>query len=109
AEADHTHRLVDDLDACVLAALPLTGAQTRGRLRNPASHGEQERNRVLRRRHDVGGRCVDDEHAACGCGGDVDVVEPDTGPSDDFELVGRSQSFRVDVRGTADNDGVDAL
>ena len=44
-----------------------------------------------------------------GGGVDVDVVEPDPGPTDDHQLVGRGEHLVGDLRGRADDQGVHAI
>ena len=78
------------------------------RLRHVAGLGEQQRHRVLGRRHDVALRRVDDHHAAAGGGIDVDVVEADPGPADHHQLVGGRQHLVGDPRRRADDHRVHA-
>jgi hypothetical protein len=42
---------------------------------------------VFGRRHDVGGRRIDDQDSALGAGIDVDVIETDPGPADDSKAI----------------------
>ena len=65
----------------------LPAAEVVVRLRDVASLREQQRERVLGRREDVRLRRVHHHHAAPRRFGDVDVVEADTGPSDDDEVA----------------------
>ena len=88
AEAEDAERLVEQLGARELAALPLACAQALVRLRDVAGEREQQRERVLGRRHDVRLRRVGDDDPALGGGRDVDVVDADAGAADGLE-VGR--------------------
>ncbi|GAA3130434.1 hypothetical protein GCM10017687_52300 [Streptomyces echinatus] len=106
AEAHDTEGLLGQLDAGVLAALPLGVLQRGVGLRDVAGGGEQETAGQLGGGHDVGGRGVDDHHACLGGGGDVDVVQADTGPGDDLELVRGGDGLGVDLGGRADQDRV---
>ena len=54
----------------------------------------------------VGGRCVDDHHAALGGCGDLDVVQADTGAADDLQLGAGSQNLGVDGGGGTDENRV---
>jgi hypothetical protein len=64
--------------------------------------GQQQRHGVLGGADDVGGRCVDHQHAALGGRGHVDVVQPDAGPRDDLQLRGGRQRLGVDPGGGPD-------
>ena len=50
---------------------------------------------------------VDDHDAGLRRGLDVDVVQADAGPGDDLEAAGRGEHLGVDLRGAADQQGVD--
>jgi hypothetical protein len=108
AEADHADGLVGQLDAGEPGPLPLPRLQRRVRGRDVAGDREQQRDRVLGGADDVGGRRVDDHDAAGGGRGHVDVVQPDAGPGDDLEPVGRGQRLGVDPGGAADQHRVHA-
>ena len=100
-------RLLVELDAGVLAALPLTPAQGCVRGGDVSRSGEQQADRELGGADDVGGRCVDDHDTRLGGLPDVDVVETDAGAGDDLEPLGGSQGLGVDLRGAAHEDRVD--
>ena len=107
AEADDADGLLVELDAGVLRALPLAVLQ-RGVGRRDVARGSQHQgDGELGSRDDVGGRGVHDHDAALGGGLHVDVVEPDSGPGDDLEPLGRGQRLGVDLGGGAHEDGVD--
>ena len=104
SEADDAERLVGELDALPLAALPSPVDERGVRLRDVAGLGEQQRHRVLGGRDDVRLRRVDDHHTTGGGGVEVDVVEADAGPADDEQAVGSGRAARLStVRGRADD------
>jgi len=82
AEAEDPERLVHELDAAEVLAVPASGAQRAVRLRDVARERQQQRHRVLGRRDDVRARRVDDDDAAFRGRRDVDVVDPDAGARD---------------------------
>jgi hypothetical protein len=61
---------------------------------------------MLRRGDDVPGRSVDDEDAAFRGGLHVDVVEADSRPADDAELLSGGQELTVHLRGRAHDEGI---
>ena len=95
------------LDAGVLAALPLAVLQRGVGLRDVARGGDQQAAGELGGGDDVGGRRVDDHHAGLGGGGDVDVVQADAGAGDDLQLLRGGDGLGVDLGGAADQDRVD--
>ena len=107
AEADDADGLLEQLDAGVLAALPLAVLQRQVGGRDAARGGQQQRDGELGGADDVGGRRVDDHHAGLGGGLHVDVVQADTGPGDDLQALGGGQRLGVHLGGAADQDGVD--
>ena len=107
AEADDAEGLLAQLDAGVLAALPLAVLERGVGRRDVAGGGDEQAAGELGGGDDVGGRRVDDHHAGLGGGGDVDVVEADAGAGDDLELPGGGDRLRVDLGRAADEDGVD--
>ena len=88
AETDDAERLLAELDAGVLAALPLAVLQRGVGLRDVPGGGDQQAARQLGGGDDVGGGSVDHHDAGLGGGRDVDVVEPDARAGDDLELPG---------------------
>ena len=82
-EADDAQRLVVELDARQLGAVPPARTQRRVGLRDVARERQQQRHRVLGRRDDVGLRRVGHDDAALGGRGHVDVVDPHPGTADD--------------------------
>ena len=107
AEADDADGLLVELDAGVLAALPLAVLERGAGRRDVAGGREHQRDRELGGGDDVGGRRVDDHDAGLGGGLDVDVVEADAGAGDDLQLRGRREGLGVDLGGGADEDRVD--
>jgi hypothetical protein len=105
-ETDDADGLLVDLGARVLAALPLPALERLVSGRDVPGRGEQEPNGQLGCACDVGRGRVDDHDAGLSGGLDVDVVQPDTGPGDDFEVRRRGDGLRVDLGGATDQDGV---
>jgi hypothetical protein len=81
-EPEDPQRLAAQLGAAEVLALPAPGGQRAVRLRDVARQRQQQRERVLGRRDDVRARRVDDDDAALGRRGDVDVVDADAGAAD---------------------------
>ena len=61
---------------------------------------------MLRSGDDVPGRSVDDEDAALRGGLHVHVVEADSGPADDPQLLPGGQELPVHLRGRAHDEGI---
>jgi hypothetical protein len=91
AEAEDAERLAVQFHAFPTGPVPVPCVQVGVGLRDVARLREQQRDRVLGRREDVRLGRVHHHHAAPGCFGDVDVVEPDAGPPDDDEVTARGQ------------------
>ena len=89
AEAEHAERLLVDLDAAELRALPLAGGQRAVRLRDVAGEREHQRDGVLGGGDDVRLRRVGDDDAALGGGLDVHVVDADARAADHPQVVAR--------------------
>ena len=107
AQADDADGLLVELDAGVLAALPLAVLQRGVGRSDVARGGQHERHGELRGGDDVGGRGVHDHHAGLGGRLDVDVVEADTGAGDHLQLLGGGEGLGVDLGRAAHQDGVD--
>jgi hypothetical protein len=105
-EAEHAERLVHQLDARVLRAVPAAGDEAGVGLRDVAREREQQAERVLGGRHDVRLRRVGDDDAALGRGGDVDVVDADARAADDLQPVGARDQLRGDLRRAAHDERV---
>src|SRR5207248_4980524 len=86
--------------------LPLPAAQRRVRGRRVPRDREQQRDGLLGGGHDVRGRRVDDEDAAGGRRRHVHVVQADAGARDHLEPRRGGDRLRIDLRGTAHDDGV---
>ena len=80
AEAEDPERLLVQLDAGELRALPRAAGQRRVRLGNVARQRQQQRHRVLGGGDHVRLRRVGDDDPALGGGIDVDVVDPHARP-----------------------------
>ena len=104
AEPQDAERLVHELDAGVLRAVPAPGDERRMGLRDVPGQREQQRHRVLGRGDDVRLRGVGDDDAALGRLGNVDVVDPDAGTADRLELLGVRERLGVELRRRADQD-----
>lgn len=94
-EAHHADRFLIQLHTEVRGALPLPRVRRVVRGRDLTGGGEQQRHSVLRRGVNVRSRRVHHEHAVGSGGLDVDVVQPDSGPSDDLEVRPGRQRLRV--------------
>ena len=86
AEAEDGERLLVELGAGELRALPLALLHRRVGLRDVARLREHERHRLLGGRDDVGRRRVAHDDAALGGGRDVDVVDAHAGAADDLQV-----------------------
>ena len=106
AEPHHADRLAVDLGARERRPLPGVFAQRGVGGRDLARGGQHQRERVLGGAVDVRRRRVDHQHAACGGGVDVHVVQADTGPRDDLEFGRGGQHLGVDGRRGADQQRV---
>ena len=106
-EADHAKRLVVQLDAAELRALPGAMDERLVRLRHLASECQQQRERVLGRRDHVRLRRVRDDHAALGGGVHVHVVHPDPRAAHGLQALGAPEQLRVELRRGADQDAVE--
>ena len=106
AEAEDPERLLVDLDAAELRALPLAGGEAGVRLRDVARQREHQRDGVLRRGDDVRLRRVGDDDAALGGRLDVDVVDPDAGAADHAQVVRAADQVRRQLGRRADEDPV---
>ena len=109
AEAHDADGLARELGADELRLLPAALRHRGGRLRHAPQEREEHRERVLDGGDDVARRRVEDDDAARGGRGHVDVVDPDAGPSDDGELRRRGEEGRVDLRRAADEQRVGVL
>ena len=107
AEAEHAERLVVQLDAAELRALPRAAGERRVRLRHLARQRQEQRERVLGRGDHVRLRRVRDDHAALRGGVDVDVVHPHAGAAHGLESLGAAQQVRVELGRGADQDAVE--
>jgi hypothetical protein len=106
AEAEDPERLVEQLDAGELRALPFAGGQARVGLRDVAGEREQQRHRVLGGGDDVGLRRVGDDDPPLGGGLHVDVVDADAGAADGLQLRGALEDVGGELGRGADEDAV---
>ena len=95
AEAEHAERLVGELDAAPLRALPATGDERRVRLRDVARERDEQADRVLGRRDDVRLRRVRDDDPAPCRRIDVDVVDADARAADHLQARGAAITSAV--------------
>jgi hypothetical protein len=105
-EADDADRLFVELGTRVLAALPLTLRQSCVSSRNVTSKAEDVTDGQLGSRNDVRRRGIDDHDTGGGCRLDINVVEADTGASDDLEVRCSSDDLSVYLSGRANQNGV---
>ena len=89
--------LVGQFDALPPRPFPATGGQRRVGLGNVASLGQQQRHRVFGGGDDVALRGIDDHHATSGCRFDIDIVEADSGATDDKQSVGVLENLGRDL------------
>src|SRR5699024_1737607 len=101
AEPDHADGLAQQLDTVEGAALPCVLTQRAIGGGDLTARRHEQRDGVLGRGVDVGRGRVDHHHAALCGGGDLDVVEPHAGTTDDLEIGCRGQYLGVDLRGRA--------
>ena len=94
AEAEQRERLVGQLDAGEALALPGAVAQRALGDADVAREGQQQRERVLGRRDDVGLRGVADDDAGGRRRVDVDVVDADARAADHAQRWARMRSAR---------------
>jgi len=76
------------------------------RLRDLAREREQKPQRVLGSRDDRRLGSVDDDDAALGCGGQVDVVHAHPGPADHLQPIGAVDQLLGELGRAADDDRV---
>ncbi len=86
-EAEDAKRLLVQLDAGELRALPLAAGERGVSLGNVARQGKQQGHRVLGRGHNVRLRSIGDDDAAARGGLHVDVVHADTGATDHTQVL----------------------
>ena len=106
AEAEHAERLACELDPAVRASFPAALLQRGMGLRDVARKGDEEADRVLRGGDDRGVWRVGDDDPAARGRLDVDVVDPDSGPSDHLQPLGTLDQLGGQLRGRADDDRV---
>ena len=107
ADADEPEDLRAQLVADELRARPLPGTDAAVGVDDPPHQRERQRDRVLRRGDDVSKRRVHHVDAAGGRGGNVDVIDPDTGAADDDQARRRIEDGAGDLRFAADDERVD--
>ena len=105
-EAEHAERLAIQLDPAVAPTFPASLLQRCVRLWNVARERDQQADRVLGGGDDCRLRCVRDYDPAPRGRLDVDVVDPDSGPTDHLEAVGAFQHLGGQLRPRADHDRV---
>ena len=102
AEADDADRLLVDLDAGVLRALPLAVLQCGIGGRDVAGGRQQQSTASSAALTMLDGRRVHDHDAGLRCRRDVDVVEPDAGAGDHLQPAAGGQRLGIDLGGAAD-------
>ena len=103
AQAEDAEGLAEQLDALQTLLLPAAGLHRGVGHRDPARHGEQQRQGVLGDGGGVAARGVHHDDAALGGGIDVDGVDPGPGSADDFQTAGVFQRGPGDLGGAADD------
>src|SRR5581483_4247453 len=105
-ETEHAERLVGELDAAPLGALPAAVAERGVRLRDVPCERQQQAERVLGGRQGVRLGRVGDDDAAARRRVDVDVVDADTGAADHLQVRRRGDHLRGDLRRRPDDQRV---
>ena len=98
---------VVELHPLKLLLLPLSGLHRGRGLRDVPREGDDQRDRVLRRRDVVAFGRVDDDDAVLGRRVDVDVVHTDPGATDDPEVLRGGEHVARHLRARADGQAVD--
>ena len=106
SEADDAERLLGELDAFPLGALPAARLEGGVGLGHVAGLRQDQRHRVLGRRDHVRLRRVDDHDPVAGSCFDIDVVEADAGSADHDHAHAGRQHIRGDIGGRTDDQGV---
>ncbi len=106
AETHDTEGLAVKFNALPLAALPFSGLQRRMSLGNIASLRQQQRHGLFRRGENIRDRRVDDHYSQLGGLGDVDVVQSNSGASDDDEVLRRFKRRSVNLGRRANDECV---
>ena len=106
SEAEDPERLLIQLHAGELRALPLAARQRHVRLRNVAREREQQRHRVLSRRHHVRLRRVGHDDPALGGRRHLDIVDPHAGTPDHAQVGGSLDQLGGQLCGGANQDAV---
>ena len=106
AEAEDGERLLVQLHAGVLPALPDALVHGRVRLRNLARAGKHEADGVLGGGHDVGRGRVAHDDAVLGGRFDVHVVHAHAGAPDDAQAIGGFDDLGRDLRGRAHDERI---
>lgn len=104
--AEDAERLVLELLARELGAIPLAFLHGRARCRGVTCGGEHERHGLLGSGHDVGERRVAHDDAALGGSLAVDVVDAHAGAADDLELGPGLDDLAGDRRGRAHDERI---
>ena len=98
-----------ELDALPLGPLPPPRNESRVGLRDVSRLGEEQCERVLRRRQDVRLRCVHNHDTEARRRGSVDVVETDPGTSDYEQLLAGLEDLCGHVGRRADHECICSL
>jgi hypothetical protein len=106
AEPEDPERLLVQLDAGELRALPLAARERGVRLRDVARERKQQRHRVLGGGDHVRLRRVRDDDPALGRSRDVDVVDPDARTADGPQAGCALDQLGVELGGGPDQDAV---
>src|SRR5690606_20081775 len=106
AGTDQAERLAAHLDAHEAVLLPLALLGGHVRFRQLAGEREHQRDRVLGGGDRIAERRVHHHHALGAGGGDVDVVDPDSGAADYREARRGVEDVLGDLGGRADRQAV---
>ena len=87
AEPEDSHCLATQLDTAERPSVPLSTTHAVDRPGNAANQPEKQRHGVFRRADGIRARCVEHRDSAVGRGGQIDVVDADTSPRNDAQIV----------------------
>ena len=97
--ADNAKSFAGQFNTHELGLFPFAGMGGFAGFWDLTRNGEHHRNRMLGGGDHVAERRVHDDHALLGRGVFVDIVSPDPGAADDFEVVSSGEDCRCHFRG----------
>ena len=106
AETDDSQSLVADFHSHELVPLPLPGFEGGDRLGNMAGERQHQRDGVLGGSHVVAARRVHDHDAFFARGLDIDILDADASPANDFEIFRGPDEIRGHLSAAANHPAV---